>query len=1113
MKKKVVALLLVLAMILGCMPGASMASADVGLAIVDVADTANYSESGTWTASGLAAHDGGSAPKSRYSTENGAWAHFAFPADLSAGTYEVYYYQTSTNTNQTVKVNGSEVAYDNMTPVGWMKLGEQYDFSGTGNEGVTINRTDSGYARATAVKYVRVEKTIDVVDPADSVNFTLSGTWSNSSLPSHDAADAVSSKYSSQEGAYALYTLPSELPFGTYEVYYYQTSVDTYQKIEVNGVDVNYDKTTPVGWYLLGSDFLFTGEAGEGVKITRLNQGNARATAIKFVLKEKYFPVGSELICTATVPSLAYSYAGSQSYGVSTTGAYDSTNGYYYGSTTGCWMEINANLPVSSAYRVYFYSPLKHSSNDKEAELQVTDKLGNVTSIAINQVSMGGWLDLGVYAFDKSVPAKVRLVNHTTGQQIRFDTVKFVNVGSGPVALDPKIMSAGAVGEPLTASYEFVNDAGYAESGTSYQWFVSDTQDGTYTIVEGAAQKSYTVPLSGAGKFYQCQITPASNGVVGQTVATEPKQIRWKVDFRDEFDSPLKDGYKDEWIADDAPYYHVLSGRYPENLDVSGGTLNITTKKETRNAQEWTSGGVSTIKEFQYGYYEASYTYTKPGPGMNQSFWMMSRLGNGASDENGYEIDVNEGRFTNMVASNYHYYLDGVHKSFPEGNMYIRTDFTEEQHIWGCEWNENEIIMYLDGNEYRRISKDAENPAFFDQNPAAVYFSNAVMNTAWTGTPTDDIDGNQMKVDYFRFYLPVNDTKASLPYATNVTVTDGTYTLGSTVTAAYTYNSLENLTETAPDVKWMTGNSLDEKGWQTVQTASNGLSYTVTEEDLGKYLICAVKVKNENREGQYVYSNAVLLDRPQMAPKVQNLVLSGGAFIGGTMHGFYDYYDLNSDIESGSVYELLYADSADAANWTVLSSGTCDAENGISIVLPESAAGKYLKLAVTPKNNGALPNEGQTITSNVVGPVAQGAVQETIIRSAKNAPLEDYYITSDSTLNTSANGAYDTTIGYYYTNSGSVTQHLSLPSSAIYNVSIYHPLLNANNDGSSTIEVKYAGGTYTVPFNGRTTEAGWVNLGNFPFIREQEAEITIKVGEISKNIRIDTIRFINVSAQ
>ena len=61
--------------------------------------------------------------------------------------------------------------------------------------------------------------------------------------------------------------------------------------------------------------------------------------------------------------------------------------------------------------------------------------------------------------------------------------------------------------------------------------------------------------------------------------------------------------------------------------------------------------------------------------------------------------------------------------------------------------------------------------------------------------------------------------------------------------------------------------------------------------------------------------------------------------------------------------------------------------------------------------------------------------------------------------------------------------------------------------------MKYAGGTYTVPFNGRTTEAGWVNLGNFPFIREQEAEITIKVGEISKNIRIDTIRFINVSAQ
>ena len=69
---------------------------------------------------------------------------------------------------------------------------------------------------------------------------------------------------------------------------------------------------------------------------------------------------------------------------------------------------------------------------------------------------------------------------------------------------------SGTVGEELTANYYYNDTEGDAEdpSAAAFQWYSSDTVDGTYTAINGATNKTFTPDTSGV--FLKVQVTPAA---------------------------------------------------------------------------------------------------------------------------------------------------------------------------------------------------------------------------------------------------------------------------------------------------------------------------------------------------------------------------------------------------------------------------------------------------------------------------------------------------------------------------------------------------------------------------------------------------------------------------
>ncbi len=129
----------------------------------------------------------------------------------------------------------------------------------------------------------------------------------------------------------------------------------------------------------------------------------------------------------------------------------------------------------------------------------------------------------------------------------------------------------------------------------------------------------------------------------------------WNLIWSDEFDYEDKNLEK-SWESQNGPSGHILSSRWRENAEVSGGTLKLINKKEQRGGQNWTSGNIWTKQQFMYGYYECRYRYAA-ATGTNNSFWLMTQ---GADPKEGkrFEIDINEGHYPNEIATNIHNWTD-----------------------------------------------------------------------------------------------------------------------------------------------------------------------------------------------------------------------------------------------------------------------------------------------------------------------------------------------------------------------------------------------------------------------------------------------------------------------
>ena len=219
----------------------------------------------------------------------------------------------------------------------------------------------------------------------------------------------------------------------------------------------------------------------------------------------------------------------------------------------------------------------------------------------------------------------------------------------------------------------------------------------------------------------------------------------WKLVWKDEFNYKSRDRLLKVWTSENGPTHHTLCSRWPENVEVGDGTLRLVNHKESRGGQDWTSGSLTTRKDFLYGYFECRYKYAA-ATGTNNSFWIMSRnTGIMPSKGKPFEIDINEGHYPSEYTNTVHEWTakkyissNGAKEKYPD------IDFAAEFHTFGVEWTEEEIIFYFDRKEFRRIRNE------FCYSPAPIRLSEAVL--AWGGKVTDAIDGTFMAVDYVRVY-------------------------------------------------------------------------------------------------------------------------------------------------------------------------------------------------------------------------------------------------------------------------------------------------------------------------------------------------------------------------
>ena len=236
-------------------------------------------------------------------------------------------------------------------------------------------------------------------------------------------------------------------------------------------------------------------------------------------------------------------------------------------------------------------------------------------------------------------------------------------------------------------------------------------------LIENIGDRSVTarayVKLSGGRTYYspEAVITAAENAPAGYSLV-----------WGDEFDGSKLDSSK--WVAAGTDSYDstnslVYYKNNGKNVSVENGMLKLRLEHRGESIYDYkynAPAGLSTAgtMNFKYGFIEmrAKIPYKN---GIQSSFWSKSDASVSEAEKKSdttAEIDMVETfGLTDTVTPNIHkWYTANDNKLHSQYNSDGRTAQThkfengsaDEFHIYGMEWTETAIIMYIDGTEYAR---------------------------------------------------------------------------------------------------------------------------------------------------------------------------------------------------------------------------------------------------------------------------------------------------------------------------------------------------------------------------------------------------------------------------
>lgn len=349
-----------------------------------------------------------------------------------------------------------------------------------------------------------------------------------------------------------------------------------------------------------------------------------------------------------------------------------------------------------------------------------------------------------------------------------------------------------AVDGKCDVNYDFITTEDKTEERAEIKWYKSISEDGEYSLVENASGTPYIISSELGGYYVKAGVTVyTTDGESTEEVFTEPQQVKYKLEFYDEFDYTATNGEDEEftsrgWKSDKS--LRVLGSptkiycvRVPENVEVKDGKLRLITRKEHLDKYDyldqdghphtWTTGNVITNEAFgPFGIYDCSYKFGA-ATGLNQSFWAMSEQG-----ENFVELDFNEGHYPREMATNVHRKVgdrtvQNSLRHYPLGNTSDSPTLADDYHRytgvvlpnnpnynWEAPQNADTFQIYFDNKSIRKTKSLQYTPY-----PVNIYLSVAVYPGSFTGQLVDsEADNSVMEVDYVRYYSFLDTTIADL---------------------------------------------------------------------------------------------------------------------------------------------------------------------------------------------------------------------------------------------------------------------------------------------------------------------------------------------------------------
>lgn len=503
-----------------------------------------------------------------------------------------------------------------------------------------------------------------------------------------------------------------------------------------------------------------------------------------------------------------------------------------------------------------------------------------------------------------------------------------------PATATPEIynlkLNEPTVGSNLSVEYDYFSLSGAAESGTEVKYLLTETSEAT------TGTEVTSVTSSDVGKYITAVVTPKdAKGNSGTTYRSTPTQVSATLTLSDDYVLVPPSG---QTATLQASVQGVSGVTYSLDKTYTGITIDGQTGLITVDSTV-ESGTQVTIPSVTVNATVNSSTLSKSFDIVKYDF--ASDIGaiiTDAAESDDWYVQ-NSDRVS--VKANYCRYVEGGSGRFynPCGRWIFDgtvklLDATKDAYFVPTVWADQiKLPYYVCGEgEFRlRVVSDLNTHEM-------TWFINdelvgSMRNTAQTKLGTSEqhniiLQNLKLKNDGLVWSAP----KTAAPKAYNVSL--ASTRIGKALTASYEYFSLSGVKEdaTKAEIRYIISDSATLTGSETEHT-----SYTLTKEDIGKYVTAQVTVADENgTKGEKSYSTPLKIESqlPYEIRAFMNGENTAELEQNGTITGVKIFGNYTSE-ESATAYVAIYDGQTLAKLATVSVTGiTADEEKTVSFAEP-----------------------------------------------------------------------------------------------------------------------------------------------------------------------------------